>query len=122
MRKLKPLNICLLSVLIIFVLGNGTALAKRHNFSFANYCGRSVVLLYINASSANTWGSDILGRGNILANGDSFGCWYNDKYRYFDVKVVFADGSDAVFSRYDFKNLWRLTLYKKGNTYYIKGN
>ena len=50
-------------------------------------------------------------RGTVLANGDSAGCWYDDKSSYFDVKVVFADGSDAVFWHHDFKDLWRLPMF-----------
>ena len=122
MRKSKLFSVCLISILFISTFGVGVASARRRNFSFINYSGRIVKYLYISQSGYDKWGYDILGNLTMLANGDSCGCWYNDNYRYFDVKVIFADGSDAIFVNHDFRRLRRLTLLNRGGTYTIRSN
>ena len=108
---MKCLHNIFLAVIVLSTLDAGIASAKRRNFSFVNYSGRIVSYLYITQSSYRKWGADLIGSSTVLANGDSAGCWYDDKSSYFDVKVVFADGSDAVFWHHDFKDLWRLPMF-----------
>lgn len=124
MRNFKLRSVCgvlLLAAIILSTFGAGTASARRRNFSFVNYSGRIVSYLYITQSAYRKWGHDLIG-STVLANGDSCGCWYDDRIRYFDVRVVFSDGSDAVFMRHSFRGLWRLTLFNRNGTYTIRSN
>lgn len=122
MKKSKMFFVCFMSVLILSTFEADTASAKWRNFSFINYSGRIVKYLYISQSGYDRWGYDILGSSTVLGNGDSHSCRYDDRYRYFDVKVIFADGSDAIFVNHDFRRLWRLTLFNRGGTYTIRSN
>ena len=108
-RKSKLYWLYLISVLAISALGAGTALAERRVYKLINHSGHDIILLYAVPSGLGNWESDVLG-SLIVKNGRSFGLWYNDNYRFFDMKFIFKDGSDAVFTRIDFNNLWRLTL------------
>ena len=124
MKRFNSFNrrVVVFSLLLVSVLWTNAALAARRNFDFVNYSGNIISYLYISHSGYRIWGDDILGSGSVLVNGDSVGCWYDNDYRYFDVKVVFSSGEEAVFSRHDFRSMWRLTIFKRGSTYYIRNN
>lgn len=124
MRKSRLFNVCvllLMSLLIISTLGATSASAKWVNYNFYNYSGRTIKNLYITSSKYGNWGSDLL-KSSVLSNGGSVGLRYDNRVRYFDVKVVWMDGSSVTWSSYDYRSVWRITLYRKGSTYYIKGN
>ncbi|MBQ2617017.1 MAG: hypothetical protein IJF90_09170, partial [Synergistaceae bacterium] len=110
-------------VLILSTFGADSALAKWKDFSFINYSGKSVLFLYIVQSGRRDWGKDFLSSSPaVLLNGDSIACTYNNKYRYFDIRVVFSDWTEAIFRRHDFRELWRLTLFDRSGTYTIRSN
>ena len=114
MKHSNRLNLRLVSLLlslIIITLAANAALAARKNYNFVNYSGKTIKNLYVSLSSDGNWGSDHLGSSEVLINGKSLSCWYNDRYRYFDIKVVFMDNSDLIWYKYDFKGVWRLTLH-----------
>lgn len=114
-------RVVVFSLLLVSVLWTNAALAARKNFDFVNYSGNTIRYLYISSSDDPRWGYDILG-SSVLANGYSVGCWYDNRYRYFDVKVIFSSGQEAVFSMHDFRSMWRLTIFRRGSTYYIRNN
>lgn len=125
MKKSKLFNVgllCLLSSVIISVFGVNIALAKMQNVTFVNYSGKNIYFLYVSESSYNKWGQDLVGKGQVLYNGGSNSFRYNNKYRYYDIKVVFGDGSDAVWDNYDLRSAWKLTIYQDGSRYRIKKN
>jgi hypothetical protein len=124
MRKSKLFNVCvllLMSLLIVSTLGATSASARWVNYTFYNYSGRTIKSLYITGSRYGSWGSDLL-RQSILSNGGSVGLRYDNKVRFFDVKVVWMDGSSTTWKKHDYRSAWRITLYRKGSTYYIKNN
>ena len=124
MRRSRCLGLCLmclLSVLFITTFGVGTASAKWVKYSFVNYSGRTIKALYITSSGYDKWGKDLLGN-SVLYNGNSVSLQYSNEYRYYDVKIVWNDGSDTTWSKVDYKSVWRKTLYLDGSTYYIKSN
>ena len=109
------------SVVLLVVLFASTAFAARRNFTFVNYSGRTISYLYIRWSGFRDWTSDLLGN-SVLSSGDSVGLWYNNKHRYFDVYVVFSDGESQSFSWHDFQSMRKLTIFRRGSTYYIRNN
>ena len=121
MKKLKVVGLCFLSACIIFTFGVGIALAKRVSYSFINYSGNTIKNLYITGSSYRKWGPDLLG-SSVLSNGNSVSLNYDNSVRYFDVKVVWMDGSDTTWSRLDYRGVWRKTLYREGSTFYLRSN
>ena len=121
MRKSK-LCISYPLLVLLFTLRTSTAFADRKYFSFVNHSGRVIRHIYIIRSGYSYWVVDDCIRGAVLRDGDSCECWYNDNFRYFDVRVVFSGGLDAIFYRHDFNNQWRLSIFLKGDTYCIKSN
>ncbi len=121
MRKFKLCVLCFLSVFIIFTFGTGIALAKRVSYSFVNYSGYTVKNLYITGTGYDRWGKDLLGK-SVLNNGDGIRLTYDNKTRYFDIKVVWMDGSDSICRSHDYKSVWRVTLFRDGSSFYVKNN
>ncbi len=117
MKKYKLFFLCLLSVLVFTAFGSGTAFARWKSYSFHNHSGRIIKYLYITSSGSGDWGGDLLG-SEVLGSGDSVSLRYNDDVRFFDVKVVFSDGSDVTFWKADYKNVWRKTIFHRGGTTY----
>lgn len=113
-------TVCLLSVLMLSVSGADSALARWVDYTFMNYSGRIISYLYITATGYGNWGRDLL--PTVLGNGDSVRLQYNTDYRYYNVKVVFSDGQEAVFGGHDYRSLWRLTIFHNGNHYTIRSN
>ena len=87
-----------------------------------NYSGRTIKKLYITGSSSGDWGKDILG-SSVLSNGDSVNLRYNDSVRYFDIKIVFMDDDYLTYWKYDYRSVWRVTLFRKDyDTYSVRSN
>ena len=74
------------------------AYANHLNFTLYNESGRTISRLYVSPSSSDMWGRDVLGT-DVLNNGfstrisfpgqsENSPCWW-------DVKVVFGDGSSS---------------------------
>ena len=116
-----------LSVLFIFLLlfslsEAKMASAKWKKYPFYNYSGRTVKYLYISSSGYDKWGKDLLGK-NILKPGQHVNLQYNDDTVLFDIKIVFAGDDDVyTWSKYNFKSMWRLSLYRDGSSYRINKN
>ena len=124
MRKFRLFNLCVLCFLSFFVISTleaNVAWAKRVSYSFVNYSGYTIKNLYITGSSYGKWGTDLLG-SSVLSNGNSVSLRYDNSVRYFDVKVVWMDGSDTTWSRVDYRGVWRKTLYREGSTFYLQSN
>ena len=126
MKKSKLYSISLMSAIILSMFTIGTASAKSVRCSFENHSGTVVKYLYMSPHSYDNWGEDLLGN-TVLWNGESGSFRYNNNFRvyarYYDIKVVFANGDYVTFWNIDFKGLWRLTFFwKNGSTYSIKRN
>lgn len=122
MGKLDKLCVlCLASILILSDFGSDSAHAKMKEYSFVNYSERAIRSLYITPSSYDKWGKDLL-KGTVLKNGDSYTIRYSDTIRYFDIKVVWTDGSNVTWTEYDYSSIWRLTLFRNVFQYYLRKN
>ena len=124
MRRFKFVNVCcvfLLSVVILSLIGADLASARWINYSFVNRSGRTIKNLYISQAGYRYWGDDMLGN-SVLSHGSSWSMRYNNTSRYFDIKVVWMDGSSVTWDNYDFRGMWRLTLRRRGSRYSISKN
>ena len=120
-KLFKICSLCFFSMLFFSMCGADSAYAKWVTYSFKNYSGRTIKSLYVSSSGYNKWGDDMCG-SSVLSSGESLSMKYNNRTRYFDVKVVWMDGSSTTWSKKDFKAMWRLTLYRNGSTYYLTNN
>lgn len=112
-----------LSVMVLVIaLMSGIASADKKNFLFVNNSGRTIKSLYIYRSHYySMWPADMLGM-KLLRNGESVNLSYDDKFRYFDIKVVFSEGESKSWSDCDFSSLEKLTLRSRNDTYYLTWN
>ena len=108
-------------VVLVLVIMASVASAAWRDFSFVNYSGRTIKYLYISRSGYDSWSDDILG-SYVLGHGESYECTYDNRFRYFDIKVVFSDGEEQICWGHDFRNLWRLTFYRSNGNYYVRSN
>lgn len=113
-------GVCLLAVIVLSTFGSDSAYAKHVDYLLNNLSGRVIRNLYIYASGHKNL-KDMLG-SSVLVNGDTWSMWYENKYRYFDIIIVWSDGSTAEWYRYDFRGMWRLTVYRDGDYYRIRKN
>ncbi len=120
-KLLNVCAVCLLSMLVLSMLGADEASAKWKNYSFKNYSGRTIKNLYISRSGYDKWGNDMCG-SSVLSHGESLNMRYDNKYHYFDIKVVWMDNTHSTWSKYNFRSMWRLTLYRDGSVYRISKN
>lgn len=116
----RVLSVSSVVILLVVLLAN-TASAAWKTFEFVNRSNQTIRSLYISSSGNNDWGDDLLGR-YILEPGDSVSISYNARYRYYDLKVIFAGGKDITCWGHDFRSLWKLTFFWKRGDYYVRSN
>ncbi len=92
MKHLKALRIILLTTLLVIACTVTTFAAYWRDMEVYNNTGYAIHRLYISARGNPNWGSDLLG-DRILYNGGSHSIRYDANYQYYELKIVFADGS-----------------------------
>ena len=121
--KFKSFKLSVLLVLLVFfsICGVESASAKWRSYPFYNYSGKTVKYLYITGGGMKSWGKDLLGKG-VLKPGQHVSLRYSDDVDYFDIKVVYSDGEEAIWWNYDYNGVWRLSLYRDGRTNVLHRN
>ena len=117
----KVFMVCLTVLFVFTLLTENQASAEMVEFNLVNLSGRTMKRMYVSDTGADGLGVDILG-DDVLRSGQSINPYYNDRYRYFNIRVVWTDNTYLTWSNYDLKGVWRLTLYKDGGTYYLRNN
>jgi hypothetical protein len=81
------------------------------SFELVNATGAAISELYVSPTKSKTWGKDILGN-HTIENGEAWKITVpQSKGRCNqDLKIVFADDSDAVWENFDLCDLARITL------------
>ncbi len=94
MKVEKALQIFLLAALLL--IGGGVAdtaeAANWRNMEVYNNTGYTIQRLYITAREQRNWGDDLLGN-RVLYNGGHDSFRYSADYQYYEIKIVFSDGS-----------------------------
>ena len=89
---------------------------------FVNRTGYTVSYLSCRDSESDReWGDGFAGSDGI-ENGASKTINYNAEMRYFDIKMVLADGREYVFPKCDFYEAWRITLSPQGDSFVVWKN
>ncbi len=93
--------------------------AGRQDFTVYNQTGRTIYYLYCSHSGAGTWEEDIL-HNDTLANGRSLTIRFNsgESARYWDLRVVFSDGSDWYWNNIDLFTVSSVTIDRNGRAHY----
>jgi len=77
--------------------------AEHLNFTLYNRSGKSIFRLYVSPAQSGRWGNDVLGMGVLMSGGNTritFPGQNPSSPCIWDVKVIYADGSNAV-NRFD---------------------
>lgn len=83
-----------------------TALAQsRLDFTLTNQTGYEIREVYVSPNNRNNWEEDVLGQ-DTLADGASVEIKFSrQKQALWDLKVVFTNGRDAVWTKFDLSRI-----------------
>lgn len=103
-------------------LAPATAMAQAmQDFSIVNETGYAISEVYVSSARADDWEEDVLG-ADVLPDEVTMNIQFRSapKVCEFDLKVVYSDGENAIWSGFDLCSISTVTLYydrKSGNTW-----
>ncbi|MBQ3451995.1 MAG: hypothetical protein IJL12_03545 [Selenomonadaceae bacterium] len=74
-----------------------------------NNTGQTIIKLQISAREQETWGDNLLGNG-ILPNGGNTSFSYDANYQYYEVRIIFAGGSEITWRKDKALNFYGSTM------------
>ena len=97
------------------------AQAANQDFTIVNRTGYEINDIWVSRASGNDWGRELMGRGNILSDGESFDVSFPNGTRAcrFDLRVRYTDNETAVWNDMDICSISRVSLFydrKAGGT------
>lgn len=101
---------------LLFLLAVSANAQGKQDFTLRNATGKTIKELYVSPTTTNNWEEDILG-DDTLANGKSVDISFSrsEKADKWDLKVVFNDGSDAVWEKLNLSEITDITIsFKNG--------
>lgn len=106
MRKISRAGLAVFLGLFLWALP-----AAAETITIENNTGLDVVKLYTSNNDTNSWEEEenILG-GRILAAGESMKIELNGRFMMYDLKAVFADGSERPYYGVDIHKFTRVKL------------
>ncbi|MDZ4319513.1 MAG: argininosuccinate lyase [Phenylobacterium sp.] len=86
----------------LFVLAAAPAMAGDQDFTLTNATGYTIEQVYVAPSRSDDWEEDVMG-ADVLADGEAVDIVFDaaEGACSFDLKVVYDDGEEAVWSRLD---------------------
>ncbi len=105
----------LLAAICLLALQNPVE-AGRQDFQLVNYTGQTIYRVYCSSIYSDNWEEDLLG-DDTLSDGQSLNIRFNDSEdnQYWDLRVVFPDGSDLDWRNIDLFSIRRVTIYSDGS-------
>jgi hypothetical protein len=97
---------------------SATALAQgRQDFTLTNRTGYSISEVYVAPSSSEEWEEDVMGR-DVLNNGETVEISFPPRERtcIYDIAVVFDDGGEADWRKFNLCEISRVTLFYNRRT------
>jgi hypothetical protein len=91
---------------------------SKLDFELHNETGYQIDEVYVSPNTKDDWEEDILGE-DVLENGKSVNITFSrQKQAYWDLKVVFKGGKEAVWSKFDLSQITDITIsFKNGKAY-----
>ncbi|MGQ3017804.1 argininosuccinate lyase [Phenylobacterium sp.] len=86
----------------LFVLAAAPAMAGDQDFTLTNATGYTIEQVYVAPSRSDNWEEDVMG-ADVLSDGEAVDIVFDaaEGECNFDLKVVYDDGEEAVWSRLD---------------------
>jgi hypothetical protein len=113
----RTLTLAALSLLLL-TPGHAVQAQSAPDFMLVNATGYTIDEVYVSRPNANGWGKDIMGT-NALEDGRNVKITFNTDACSWDIKVVYDDQDETVWSNVNLCKINKLTLYwdkKAGNT------
>lgn len=97
------------------------AWAADQDFTVVNKTGYQIDDLWVSPASSSNWGRELMGRGTVLEDGDSYDVAFahNTKACKFDMKVKYHDEDEATWQNLDLCEISKVSLFydrKAGTT------
>jgi len=91
---------------------------SKLDFELHNETGYQIDEVYVSPSNKNDWEEDVLGEG-VLENGNSVNITFTrQKQDYWDLKVVFKGGREAVWTKFDLSQITDIYIsFRNGKAY-----
>lgn len=102
------------------ILPGAAAAQGKQDFQLTNKTGYTIAEVYVAPSASEDWEEDVMGI-DVLGNGDQVDITFpaREKTCIYDLRVVFDDGDDAEWRKFDLCEVSNITLYydrKSGET------
>ena len=86
---------------------------NKQDFTLHNETGREIKEVYLSPTATEDWEEDILGV-DTLATGDSVDISFTRRHEdMWDMKVVFRDGKDSVWTKLNLSQITDITIFFK---------
>ena len=119
-RKLLSLAIlvafCAIAAPSLFARGaNDASVQNKQDFTLHNETGQEITEVYVSPTGVDDWEEDILGT-ETLPNGESVAISFSRrKENMWDIKVVFRNGKNSVWTKLNLSQITDVTLsFKNG--------
>jgi hypothetical protein len=91
---------------------------NKLDFELHNETGYQIEQVYVSPNTKDDWEEDVLGEG-VLENGHSVNITFSrQKQAYWDLKVVFKGGREAVWTKFDLSQITDITIsFRNGKAY-----
>lgn len=100
------------------LLASTAALAQaQQDFTIINATGYRIDEVYVAPTKSEDWEGDVLGR-DVLGDGDEVEIQFSPKEQvcYYDIRIVWDDGSDADWHGFNLCEVSRITLHYNRKT------
>lgn len=116
---MRQKNFLLGLILMISLLISSTVFAGAQDFELVNGTNDVISYVYVSPSNAADWQEDVLNTG-VLGIGDSVNITFpnGEKAKYWDVKVVFDNGSERYWEGFDLKSISSIKIKADGSASY----
>ena len=112
MKKLQALKIFLFAMIMTLAV-SGTALAGSQDFTLVNGTGQIIREVYLSPTKSSEWiYQDELAKNQVLYPGQDIFLAFDprDNVQYWDIKVVYEDGSYEYWYTLDLFRIYRITI------------
>jgi len=91
---------------------------NKLDFELHNQTGYLIEEVYVSPSNKDDWEEDVLGQ-DVLENGESVNITFTrQRQAYWDLKVVFKGGREAVWTKFDLSQITDIFIsFKNGKAY-----
>ena len=111
MKFAKVLKVFIFAVALILISSSS---AFANTFAFSNESGRSITGLYFRESGTSGWGNNCISSGDSIPSGHGVSVSTGYNAQYWDIRVVYSNGSSDSWVRLDFYTNQKVTISRNG--------